>query len=66
MNPDTASAGALLRHTVAALACCGGKAIRGAPDGFSDFRIGPGSRTLVEIVAGRVGAAQAAPRVEFA
>jgi len=40
-----------LRHTVATLAYRGGKAIRGAPDGFALLRIGGGSRTPGEILA---------------
>lgn len=42
---------ALLRHTVATLAYRGGKAVRGAPDSFADFRIKEGTRTPVEILA---------------
>ena len=34
-----ASARQLLRHTVATLAYRGGKALRGAPDGFTEFRL---------------------------
>ena len=41
----------LFRHALATLAYRGGKAFRGAPDGFSDFRIAPGSRTAGEILA---------------
>jgi hypothetical protein len=33
------------RHTVATLAYRGGKATRGAPDGFSEFRAGPSAST---------------------
>lgn len=40
-----------LRHTLATLAYRGGKAIRGAPTSFSDFRAGASSRTAGEILA---------------
>ena len=42
---------ALLRHTVATVAYRGGKALRGAPDGFETFRAAPGSRSAGEILA---------------
>jgi hypothetical protein len=41
----------LLRHAVATLAYRGGKAVRGAPAGFADFRAGDGTRTPREILA---------------
>jgi len=41
----------LLRHTLATLAYRGGKAARGAPDGFTDFQIAPGCRTPGQILA---------------
>ncbi len=41
----------LLRHTVATLAYRAGKAIRGVPDGFGDFRTGEKTRTPREILA---------------
>ena len=41
----------LFRHTVATLAYRGGKALRGAPEGFSAFRAGAGSRSAGEILA---------------
>ena len=41
----------LLRHTVATLAYRGGKAVRGAPASFADFRPAAGSRTPGEILA---------------
>jgi hypothetical protein len=41
----------MLRHTVAALAYRAGRAVRGAPDGFGDFRAGEGGRTAVQILA---------------
>src|SRR5438105_1991608 len=41
----------MLRHTLATLAYRGGKALRGAPEEFSDFRVAPGTRTPGEILA---------------
>jgi len=41
----------LLRHTLATLAYRGGKAIRDAPSGFSDFRVAETSRTPGQILA---------------
>jgi len=41
----------LLRHTVATLAYRGGKTLRGAPEGFADFRAGAGARTPGELLA---------------
>ncbi len=41
----------MLRHTVATLAYRGGKALRGAPAGFAEFRAAPGTRTPGEILA---------------
>src|SRR5690242_11227370 len=41
----------LLRHTLATLAYRGGKALRGAPDGFSTFTCGGGCRTAGQILA---------------
>jgi len=40
-----------LRHTVATVAYRGGKAIRGAPPGFSEFRPAPTSRSAGEVLA---------------
>ena len=40
-----------LRHTIATLAYRGGKAIRHAPEGFSNFRAADGSRSAGEILA---------------
>ena len=34
----------LLRHAVATIAYRGGKAIRGAPEGFATFGVGGGTR----------------------
>ena len=41
----------LLRHTLATLAYRGGKAVRGAPPEFAQFRIREGTRTPVAILA---------------
>ena len=41
----------LLRHTIATLAYRGGKALRGAPSGFEDFRAGETTRTPGQILA---------------
>ena len=41
----------MLRHTVATLAYRGGKALRGAPEGFAAFRAGGSARTPGEILA---------------
>ena len=41
----------LLRHTVATVAYRGGKAVRGAPDSFANFRVSEDGRTPVEILA---------------
>jgi hypothetical protein len=49
--PANATDRTLLRHGVATIAYRGGKALRGAPDGFSDFRPGKSSRTPGEILA---------------
>jgi hypothetical protein len=40
-----------LRHTLATIAYRGGKALRGAPETFADFRAAPTSRTPAQIVA---------------
>jgi hypothetical protein len=40
-----------LRHAVATLAYRGAKAVRGAPRDFAQFRIAPGTRTPVQILA---------------
>jgi hypothetical protein len=40
-----------LRHTVATLAYRGGKAVRGAPPQFGDFRVKDGSRSAGQILA---------------
>ncbi len=41
----------LLRHTVATLAYRGGKALRGAPAGFAEFRVADSTRTPGQILA---------------
>lgn len=41
----------LLRHAVATVAYRGGKAFRGAPESFADFKIGEKSRTPAQILA---------------
>ncbi len=41
----------MLRHTVATVAYRGGKALRGAPASFADFRIGQTTRTPAQILA---------------
>jgi len=45
------TARSLLRHAVATLAYRGGKALRGAPDHFADFRAGGTTRTPAQILA---------------
>jgi hypothetical protein len=47
MNADRT----LLRHTLATLAYRGGKAVRGAPETFAAYRVGPESRTPGQILA---------------
>src|SRR5208337_2332177 len=41
----------LLRHTLATLAYRGGKALRGAPGEFADFRVSETTRTPAQILA---------------
>jgi hypothetical protein len=41
----------MLRHAVATVAYRGGKALRGAPDGFAEFRAGESSRTPGQILS---------------
>ena len=48
-TPDTKRE--MLRHTVATLAYRGGKAVRGAPEGFAGFSGCEGLRTPVQILA---------------
>jgi hypothetical protein len=49
MPPESATA--LFRHTLATLAYRGGKAFRGVPAGFSDFRPTAEARTAGQILA---------------
>ncbi len=51
MTTPSDSTSPLLRHTLATLAYRGGKAARGAPAGFADFRAAAGSRSAGEILA---------------
>jgi hypothetical protein len=48
---DEEAARRFLRHTLATLAYRGGKAIRGAPEGFPAFSPGPGARSAGQILA---------------
>lgn len=49
---DQADAGRqFLRHTLATLAYRGGKALRGVPESFGEFRAAAGSRSAAEILA---------------
>jgi len=48
-TPDTKRE--MLRHTLATLAYRGGKAVRGAPEGFAQFGAGGSARTPAEILA---------------
>jgi hypothetical protein len=41
----------MLRHALATLASRGGKAVRGAPEGFASFVPAPGSRTPAQVLA---------------
>jgi len=50
-SPASDPARQLLRHTLATLAYRGGKALRGAPDGFSAFTCGGGCRSAGQILA---------------
>jgi hypothetical protein len=51
MDPKERAAREFLRHTVATVAYRGGKAIGGAPSGFSGFRPAPTSRSAGEVLA---------------
>jgi hypothetical protein len=51
MTASSVPASPLLRHTVATLAYRGGKAVRGAPASFRDYRAGDASRSAGEILA---------------
>jgi hypothetical protein len=49
--PDSCTSRELLRHSVATVAYRGSKALRGAPEGFAEFRVAEGTRTPGEILA---------------
>lgn len=51
MNESTDSPRELLRHTVATLAYRGAKVVRDVPESAASVRIGPSTRTPVEILA---------------
>jgi hypothetical protein len=51
MDETQSAKRSLLRHTLATLAYRGGKAVRDAPAGFSEFKAGPTSRTPGQILA---------------
>ena len=51
MNDITDPRRELLRHTIATLAYRGAKVVRDAPHGVATFRVGPATRTPVEILA---------------
>jgi hypothetical protein len=51
MTPTSEPARQLLRHSIAAVAYRGGKALRGAPDHFGSFHIGDKTRTPAQILA---------------
>ena len=50
-SPNSDPSRVLFRHTLATLAYRGGKAVRNAPAGFSDFQAGHGLRTPGQILA---------------
>src|SRR5437016_8993394 len=49
--PATHTGRQLLRHTLATLAYRAGKALRGAPESFANFKIGEKPRTPAKILA---------------
>jgi hypothetical protein len=49
--PPAETSRELLRHTLATLAYRGGKALRGAPAGFAEFRVSETTRTPGQILA---------------
>jgi hypothetical protein len=51
IDPMSDPAREMLRHTLATLAYRGAKAIRGAPEGFGDYKASPTSRTPSQILA---------------
>ena len=50
-NDPSTTARQLLRYSVAVVAYRGGKALRGAPDGFAEFRAGDTTREPIRILA---------------
>ncbi|MFZ3215325.1 MAG: hypothetical protein WA192_04620 [Candidatus Acidiferrales bacterium] len=50
-SPGSSSSRQLLRHIVATLAYRGGKALRGAPPGFAEYRASETARTSGQILA---------------
>jgi hypothetical protein len=50
-SPASCGSRELLRHALATVAYRGGKALRGAPEGFAEFRVAAGTRTPGEILA---------------
>lgn len=51
MDKETPGKREMLRHTLATVAYRGGKALRGAPAGFAEFKASPTTRTPGEILA---------------
>ena len=51
LGPSNEASLSFLRHTVATLAYRAGKTLRGAPEGFADFREGTRTRTPGAILA---------------
>lgn len=51
MTSETHPSVTMLRHAVATVAYRGGKTVRGASDAFPNFKLGPMSRTPIEILA---------------
>ncbi len=51
MTTETTTAREMLRHTLATLAYRGGKAVRGAPEGFASFKPATAGRTPAQILA---------------
>ena len=51
MGNESAEKREMLRHTLATLAYRGGKALRGAPAGFAEWKASPTTRTPGEILA---------------
>jgi hypothetical protein len=51
MNSSPDPARQFLRHAIATIAYRGGKAVRGAPESFANFRVGDSTRTPAKILA---------------